>query len=136
MCVCYFHILHTHKWHKLLINQVISAMRMSRRKRRGGGTVSNSQTTKITATVGSGSALTAGGPTNDVQRSGSTPPTGGSLLPTTGSDSTQSPTGGSLIPTTVCESCLLWYHFKCSGVTKQPKAKTWFCRKCHADAKQ
>ena len=36
----------------------------------------------------------------------------------------------------VCKSCLLWYHFKFSGVTKQPKAKTWFCRKCHADAKQ
>ncbi len=34
-----------------------------------------------------------------------------------------------------CESCLLWYHFKCVGLTKQPKLKNWFCRKCYAQAK-
>lgn len=35
-----------------------------------------------------------------------------------------------------CDSCLLWYHFMCCGVTKQPKTTTWFCRKCFADAKR
>lgn len=35
-----------------------------------------------------------------------------------------------------CDSCLLWYHFKCCGVTKQPKTTTWFCRKCFADTKR
>ena len=36
----------------------------------------------------------------------------------------------------ICDSCLLRYNFKCCGITRQPKAKTWFCRKCHAKAKQ
>ena len=35
----------------------------------------------------------------------------------------------------LCDTCLLWYHFKCVGLTKQPKAKKWFCRTCYAAAK-
>ena len=31
-----------------------------------------------------------------------------------------------------CDSCLKWFHFKCAGITKYPKKKTWFCRPCHA----
>ena len=31
----------------------------------------------------------------------------------------------------VCESCLLWYHFPCVGIKKQPKKKKWFCRFCY-----
>ncbi len=27
----------------------------------------------------------------------------------------------------ICESCLMWYHFSCVGLTKQPKLKNWFC---------
>ena len=25
-----------------------------------------------------------------------------------------------------CDSCLLWYHFACVGLTKHPKTKNWF----------
>ena len=32
------------------------------------------------------------------------------------------------------DSCLLWHHFTCVSVKKQPKAKAWFCRKCHLSA--
>ena len=35
----------------------------------------------------------------------------------------------------ICDACLAWYHFKCVGLTKQPKAKNWFCPKCYAAAK-
>lgn len=35
----------------------------------------------------------------------------------------------------VCDSCLLWHHFKCCGITKRPKTKTWFCRRCITAAK-
>lgn len=38
-------------------------------------------------------------------------------------------------PSIACESCLLWFHFKCVGLSTQPKAKDWFCRSCHAAAK-
>ena len=31
----------------------------------------------------------------------------------------------------ICESCLEWYHFRCVGLTGQPKKKNWFCRSCH-----
>ena len=31
----------------------------------------------------------------------------------------------------ICDGCLLWFHFQCVSLTTQPKAKTWFCRKCH-----
>ncbi len=30
----------------------------------------------------------------------------------------------------ICESCLEWHHFNCVGITRQPKSKNWFCRKC------
>lgn len=36
----------------------------------------------------------------------------------------------------ICDSCLLWFHFRCVGLTKSPKLKIWFCRACHAAAKQ
>ena len=36
----------------------------------------------------------------------------------------------------LCDSCLLWFHFRCVGLTKSPKLKKWFCRACHAAAKQ
>ena len=31
----------------------------------------------------------------------------------------------------VCEHCLCWFHLKCTGLKKPPKAKHWFCRRCH-----
>ena len=31
----------------------------------------------------------------------------------------------------ICDSCLVWYHFKCTGLEKTPKSKLWFCRSCH-----
>ena len=31
----------------------------------------------------------------------------------------------------ICESRLEWYHFRCVGLTGQPKKKNWFCRSCH-----
>ena len=34
-------------------------------------------------------------------------------------------------PSVVCESCLTWFHFRCTGLTKHPKRKNWFCRDCH-----
>ena len=30
--------------------------------------------------------------------------------------------------------CLLWYHFSCVALKKQPKGKVWFCRQCHLSA--
>ena len=36
----------------------------------------------------------------------------------------------------ICESCLLWFHFRCVGLTKLPKLKNWFCRACYTAAKQ
>ena len=38
-------------------------------------------------------------------------------------------------PSIICESCLLWYHFTCAGLSKQPKTKNWFCRSCYASSK-
>ncbi|CAI8036419.1 hypothetical protein GBAR_LOCUS20403 [Geodia barretti] len=35
----------------------------------------------------------------------------------------------------ICDSCLLWFHFKCVGLVRQPKCKNWFCRSCTAKAK-
>lgn len=35
----------------------------------------------------------------------------------------------------VCDSCLLWFHFKCVGLVRQPKCKNWFCRSCIAKVK-
>lgn len=32
----------------------------------------------------------------------------------------------------VCDSCLVWYHFMCSGLKQRPKSKMWFCRSCHS----
>ena len=32
----------------------------------------------------------------------------------------------------VCESCLVWFHFRCTGLKKAPKASKWFCRQCHS----
>ena len=34
-------------------------------------------------------------------------------------------------PSIICESCLEWFHFRCVGLTGQPKKKNWFCRSCH-----
>ena len=34
-----------------------------------------------------------------------------------------------------CDSCLLWFHFKCVGLTTLPKSRNWFCRSCFAAAK-
>ena len=34
-------------------------------------------------------------------------------------------------PSILCDGCLLWFHFQCVSLTKQPKTKTWFCRKCY-----
>ena len=36
----------------------------------------------------------------------------------------------------LCDSCLLWHHFKCVALKRQPKSKVWFCRNCHFVAKQ
>ena len=30
----------------------------------------------------------------------------------------------------LCDSCLIWYHYKCVNIKKQPKSKHWFCRSC------
>ena len=38
-------------------------------------------------------------------------------------------------PSIICESCLLWFHFACVGLSKQPKTKNWFCRSCYAASK-
>ena len=35
----------------------------------------------------------------------------------------------------ICDSCLEWFHFRCVGITTQPKCKNWFCRKCYIDCK-
>ena len=32
----------------------------------------------------------------------------------------------------ICESCLVWYHLKCTGLTVAPKKVEWFCRLCYA----
>ena len=37
-----------------------------------------------------------------------------------------------LSPSVVCESCLVWYHLKCVGLTAAPKKTLWFCRPCYA----
>ena len=34
-------------------------------------------------------------------------------------------------PSIICESCLEWNHFRCVGLTGQPKKKNWFCRIFH-----
>ena len=30
-----------------------------------------------------------------------------------------------------CDLCLKWAHLACVGLTKSPKRKYWYCRKCH-----
>lgn len=35
----------------------------------------------------------------------------------------------------ICDACLLWYHFRCVGLTSQPKSRHWFCRSCFAASK-
>ena len=32
----------------------------------------------------------------------------------------------------VCDLCLTWFHFRCTGLKKAPKASKWFCRQCHS----
>ena len=32
----------------------------------------------------------------------------------------------------VCERCLLWCHLSCSGLTKLPKSRFWYCKLCKA----
>ena len=34
----------------------------------------------------------------------------------------------------ICESCLRWYHFSCVGLTRAPKRKNWFCRRCYSNS--
>jgi len=29
-----------------------------------------------------------------------------------------------------CDSCLMWFHYKCANIRQAPKRKTWFCRTC------
>ena len=29
-----------------------------------------------------------------------------------------------------CDSCLVWFHFKCANLKTAPKCKNWFCRWC------
>lgn len=31
----------------------------------------------------------------------------------------------------MCDSCLVWYHFKCTAIKQSPKSKMWFCRSCY-----
>ena len=37
----------------------------------------------------------------------------------------------SLFKSVACESCLVWNHLKCIGLTASPKKVVWFCRLCH-----
>ena len=30
-----------------------------------------------------------------------------------------------------CDLCFKWAHLACVGLTKSPKRKYWYCRKCH-----
>ena len=30
-----------------------------------------------------------------------------------------------------CDSCLVWHHYQCVGLTKKPKSLYWFCSKCN-----
>ena len=30
-----------------------------------------------------------------------------------------------------CDSCLVWYHFKCVNLKQKPKRTTWFCHPCY-----
>ena len=32
----------------------------------------------------------------------------------------------------ICDACLRWYRFRCVGLSSHPKARSWFCRACHA----
>lgn len=34
-------------------------------------------------------------------------------------------------PSVLCDHCLSWFHMKCVGLSRAPKLKNWFCRKCH-----
>ena len=31
----------------------------------------------------------------------------------------------------LCDSCLIWYHYRCVNIKKQHKSKHWFCRSCY-----
>jgi len=35
-----------------------------------------------------------------------------------------------------CDTCLEWYHIKCSGLSQRPKKKNWICRNCYKTYKQ
>ena len=30
-----------------------------------------------------------------------------------------------------CDSCLVWYHFRCVSLKQRPKTTVWFCRPCY-----
>ena len=32
----------------------------------------------------------------------------------------------------VCESCLIWFHFRCTSLKKALKTSKWFCLQCHS----
>jgi hypothetical protein len=36
--------------------------------------------------------------------------------------------------TICCDSCLLWCHLTCAGLSKPPKKKHWFCKECNVKA--
>lgn len=33
----------------------------------------------------------------------------------------------------VCDSCLVWHHFKCLGLQNSPRVSVWFCRSCYSN---
>ena len=33
----------------------------------------------------------------------------------------------------MCDSCIVWYHFKCTGIKQSPKSKIWFFCSCMFD---
>ena len=41
-----------------------------------------------------------------------------------------------LFESVVCESCLVWNHLKCVGLTAVPKRAVWFCRLCHGEVRR
>ena len=32
----------------------------------------------------------------------------------------------------LCDSCLLWFYFRCVGLSRQPQSRNWFCHSCFA----
>ena len=34
--------------------------------------------------------------------------------------------------TVACDSCLIWFHFKCACIKQRPKSQFWFCKTCRS----